>query len=96
MNVRKRALSVNSQAGNETQTEMKKLKGNDMHMQPQAITQRWDMGVDSNYAAQEHRYDGPLSFMSKYKHLSTRQSSSTANDGYACPIYKLCLLMICC
>ena len=58
MNVRKRALSVNSQAGNETQTEMKNLKGNDMHRQPQAITQGWDMEVDSNYAAQEHRCDG--------------------------------------
>lgn len=59
MNSRKRALPVNSQVDAETQAEMKKLKGSDAdtHVQPQAATQEWDMEVDSNYAAQEHRYD---------------------------------------
>jgi len=57
MNGRKRALSANSHADAETQTEMKKAKWNEMQMQPQeTVTQEWDMEVDSNYAAWEHRY----------------------------------------
>ncbi|KAF8340233.1 ankyrin repeat-containing domain protein [Amanita rubescens] len=55
MNSCKRALSTDSQTNADTQTKVKKVKGNDMHLQPQAVTHEWDMEVDSNYAAQEHR-----------------------------------------
>ena len=53
MNNRKRVLSVESQADTDNQTEMKKVKGNDMH----TVTQEWDMEVDSNHAVQEERCD---------------------------------------
>jgi hypothetical protein len=61
----KRALSPNSQAAAEILTKMKKVKENatsdTVYMQlPDcpAVTQEWDVEVDSNYAAQEHRCDG--------------------------------------
>ena len=54
----KRALSADSQAA-ETQSKMKMMKGNNIYMQPRADTEEdIMMEVDSNYAAQEHRYDG--------------------------------------
>ena len=60
----KRALSASSQeADADTQTKLKKVKGNDMHMQ-------WDMEVDSNDAGQEHRYDGSPWSTFKYEHFT--------------------------
>ena len=55
MSSRKRALSDGFNADAETQT--KKTKGNVIYMQPQAVTQGWDMEVD---AAPQHRCDGFL------------------------------------
>jgi hypothetical protein len=86
MSGRKHALSAESQAATESLIKMKKVKGNDMYMQPWAITSKpeecQDMEADSDYAIQEHRCDGSPWSTFKYKHLS-RQSSSTVHDGYA-------------